>query len=482
MTVRFLTCAAALVALAGCPKTVEPVDAGRPPECTSRTECAAGKICTAQQYCENCSSSGQCRTREICDVMTTLCALRSDWGDDCSTNEECPAGSWCKQGLCQDRSAVSLCPQGTTAECPQGNRCNTITTVCEEDLGCSEDVDCSAGEVCNVGSRQCVPRCTVENQSTVCNAGEKCSSEKCVQCDTNADCGPGLKCDPAGHCSVGERCYSDRDCQVPLVCFVQTGACLAKAPPCVSNDNCADNQRCDVSAGKCVPRDCQPDRYEPDNDFTTAFGVANGSYRDLTLCPNDIDYYSLQLSRGDLLGVNIDADPFAENNFSTVIKDGTGRSLAAGKLLVSYVAPANQKYFVVISTVDPFQPYDVTFLLNRGTPCDDDALEPNDSSTQATMVNGASLLEGAICPQDQDWFSVSVPANKALTVSLVNYDAGRGALQLCAFDGATQLSCSDTATPLLQVPSASTARTLLLKVSGTSDRSANSYSLKVELP
>ena len=30
----------------------------------------------------------------------------------------------------------------------------------------------------------------------------------------------------------------------------------------------------------------------------------------LTLCPGDIDYYSIPLARGDQLGVNIDADPF----------------------------------------------------------------------------------------------------------------------------------------------------------------------------
>jgi len=80
-----------------------------------------------------------------------------------------------------------------------------------------------------------------------------------------------------------------------------------------------------------------------------------------------------------------------------VVKDDSGRALASGKLLVSYVATAAQKYYVAISTTDPFQPYDVTFLLSRGTPCDDDALEPNDFENQATMVNSAAQLEGAIC-------------------------------------------------------------------------------------
>jgi hypothetical protein len=467
--------------LAGCPPVKMVTDAGRPNTCSKREDCSAGKICNAQMACDNCESSGQCRTRELCEPMTRLCALRPGWGESCTTNEQCQAGSWCKQGLCLDRSEVSLCPGGTKAECPQGDRCNTITTICEEDLGCSDDLDCSMGEVCNTGSRSCVPRCTAETQADVCAPGEKCVAEKCVQCSIDAECGVGLKCDAAGKCSTGSRCYTDRDCKIPLICFAQTGACLAKAPPCVSDDNCPSDERCDVGAGKCIPRTCQPDRYEPDNDLTKAYGVASGRYNNLTLCPGDVDWYSITLARGDQLGVNLDADPFSENNFSTVVKDGTSRTLASGKLLVSYVASAPQKYYVVVSTIDPFQPYDISFLLSRGTPCDDDSHEPNDSEAAPTSFNLGTSLEGAICPQDQDWYKVAVPAGKGLKVSFANYDSSKGLLRLCAFDGMTQLGCDDSTMP--SVTSAEPAvggKQVLIRVVGSSERAANAYTLKVE--
>jgi hypothetical protein len=293
----------------------------------------------------------------------------------------------------------------------------------------------------------------------------------------------GLVCDAAGKCSSGNRCYSDRDCKVPLICFLQTGACLPKAPPCVSDDYCTPDKRCDVGSGKCVPRACQADRYEPDNDATTAFGVSAQSYRDLTLCLNDQDWYRLNLSRGDQLGVNLDADPFSENAFSTFIKDSTGRSLASGKLLVSYVAPAAQTYYVVVSSSDPFQLYDITFLLSRGTPCDDDALEPNDTQAQPTALNTQTQIDGAICPQDQDWFKVNVPASKGLTASLINYDASKGLLRLCAFDGVTQLGCDDSTNPVVAIPSATAGnKQLTIRVIGSTDRVANAYTLKVEFP
>lgn len=471
------------VALSGCPRIVEVVDAGKPPQCTTRDQCMSGKICSSLKSCDNCESSGQCRTRELCEPKTQLCTLRPGWGEKCTTNEQCQAGSWCKQGLCLDRSEVSLCPGGKSTECAQGLRCNTLTTVCEEDLGCSEDLDCGTGEVCNTGSRSCVPRCTLATQADVCAPGEKCVANKCVQCSTDAECGVGLKCDAAGKCTSGTRCYTDRDCKIPLICFAQTGACLPKAPPCGSDDNCPSDKRCDVGSGKCVPRTCQPDRYEPNNELMKAYGIAAARYDNLTLCPGDVDWYSITLNRGDQLGVNLDADPFSENNFSTVVKDGTSRTLAAGKLLVSYVASAPQKYFIVVSTIDPFQPYDITFLLSRGTPCDDDSHEPNDSSTAPTAFNLGTSLEGAICPQDQDWFGVLVPAGKSLKASLANYDSSKGLLRLCAFEGMTQLGCDDSTLPAVTVAQAQAGgKQLLLRVVGSTDRAANAYTLKVEFP
>ncbi len=471
--------------LTACPPPKPTTDAGLTPQCTSRSECDAGLVCTTEQYCTTCTTSGQCSVKEECNVDSRLCVLRSGWGTQCAVNDDCQAGSWCKQGLCQARSEVSLCPGGETTECPQGERCNRINLVCEEDLGCLTSDDCSAGEICNTGSRQCQPRCTVDTQADVCAAGQRCVDEKCVQCAADSECGAGLSCDSAGNCSAGSRCYTDRDCSVPLVCLVQTGACLQKAPACRSDDNCASNQRCDVASGRCLARDCQPDRYEPNNNDMQAFGVTPIAYRDLTLCPMDVDWYSIALSRGDQLGINVDADPFSENNFTTVVKDSTGRTLAGGRLLVSYVAPLPATYFVVISTSDPFQPYDVTFLKSRGTPCDDDVLEPNDSAGQAVLLNNATTADGRICPQDQDWFRASVPSGRDVRVRLTNYNAGTGLLRLCLFqsDGVSLLACSSDLMPSITVSSAGlTGSSVVLRVVGDTDRIANSYTLSLEFP
>jgi hypothetical protein len=458
-----------------------------PPACTTNADCTGGLVCGEDEdgvaACVTCATDGDCDRAQECEPGSRTCVYKADWGEECDAHEDCPLGLFCVQGLCQP--GVVVVPCGALGQCPEGKRCNGPLQVCEEDIGCYDSRDCPTDEVCNPGTLRCEVRCTPETQVDVCAPGQRCVSERCVQCAADAECGPGLTCDPAGNCSAGTRCYTDRDCSVPLVCLVQTGACLPKAPACTSDDNCASNQRCDVPSGRCIARDCQPDRYEPNNDDTKAFGVAPGPYRNLTLCPADQDWYSIALSRGDLLGVNVDADPFAENNFTTVVKDATGRTLAGGRLLVSYVAPVPATYFVVVSTIDPFQTYDVTLLKSRGTPCDDDVLEPNDSATQPTLLNTSTQADGRICPQDQDWFRSTVPTGQGVRARLVNYAAGNGLLRVCLFqgDGTTLLGCVADLMPSITVPAtALTSNQILVRVVGDTERSANSYTLSLEFP
>ncbi len=461
-----------------CPPTSPPpVDAGSQGGCQSRADCPTGEVCTAAGYCDHCATSGQCSVKEVCGPGTRLCVLRSGWGTDCAANEDCQAGSWCHQGLCQGRSQVSLCPGGLSAECPKGDRCNRVTSVCEEDLGCSTNDDCSAAEVCNQGQRQCVPRCTVETQALLCAASEHCAVDHCVQCSQASECSASLVCDAAGQCSTGSRCYTDRDCPVPLVCFAQTGACLPKQPPCLSDDTCAAQLRCDVTSGRCVPRDCQGDRYEPNNDEASAFNVAPAAYHGLTLCPKDVDWYAIPLARGDQLGVNLDADPLSEAYFSTVVKDASGRTLASGHLLASFVAPVAATYSVVISASAPSETYDVTFLKARGTPCDDDANEPNDTAGQPTPMNGSTEVDGVVCPQDQDWFRLAAsPDGGSVRVALTGYAPGNGLLSLCVFssDGGSPLGCSTDPAPSVTAP---WEAGLLVRVAGDSPRNSNAYTL-----
>ncbi len=460
-------------------------DAGVPTQaCERREDCTGGQVCAPEGYCTACESDGQCRLKEVCEPQARACTWRTGWGAQCTHNPECSAGAWCHQGLCRPRTAVTLCPSVASDACPTGQRCHVANGVCEEDLGCLEDADCSAHELCNTGLHACVPRCTEATAATVCAPGERCAGNRCVQCTESRECGPGFLCDAAGRCAVTPRCYSDRDCRLPLVCHVPTGACLERPPPCTSDEGCALDQRCELGTGTCVPRACQPDRLEPNDSSGAAFPVNASGYLDLTLCAGDVDHFALVLQRGDQLGVNIEGSVFAEPTFSTVITDTSGRTLGAGRMLASFVAAQAGTYTVRVSTTAPPQGYDIGFFLSRGEPCDDDRQEPNDTLATGTAYGLGTQVEGVICPQDQDHFTLSVPQGKGVSVTLTNYAASSGLLRLCLFDGTRELGCSEAPTGAALSFSAGMVggKSLTARVTGEDARTTNGYTFQAEFP
>jgi hypothetical protein len=228
-----------------------------------------------------------------------------------------------------------------------------------------------------------------------------------------------------------------------------------------------------------VPQSCQPDHLEPNNTPDAAYGAAAGTYTGLTLCNGQTDYFSFQLNRGDDLGVDVNTDPFAEPTFTTRITDVNGVTLASGHLIASYVAPAQGLYLVGISTTDLEQFYDVTFLISQGTPCTDPYVA-NATAGQAFPLNQTTTLDGQICPGDQNWFSLPVPADAGVAVSLTDYDSQNGLLQLCLQLGATVFGCSeDLSTPSVSAPAAQVGgQTVLIQVEGSTNLIGNSYTLQ----
>ncbi|MGC4121799.1 MAG: hypothetical protein QM765_45920 [Myxococcales bacterium] len=484
---------AAALLLCACPSknpTPPGADAGTR-ECTTRADCKAkgGDLeqmtCLPDFTCGQCSSDGQCELREKCDPTKRLCGFKTGWGDDCSANADCTAGQRCVQGLCVSEKDAVLCSAGRCLA--DGMRCNQANGVCEEDIGCLSDKDCSTGELCNVPTNACVLRCSEETQATVCGAGQKCLDSRCTDCADSSDCPGGMVCDRGRLTCVVDgsaRCLSDRDCSAGLTCNRATGFCTPTPPPCLSNEDCFSDERCDIAAGKCVKRACQPDRYEPNAAMAEAAPIVSGDYANLTLCDGEQDWYSVKLTRGDRFDVFVDADPLFQDVMDTRLLDGTGRVLGQGALALDRTVSLDGTYYLRMQTSDAFVDYGLRIAISRGTPCDDDAFEPNDTAASAASLHDQGDYDKlTVCGLDRDWFLLDVPAGKKLRVEL-NYVPTEGAADLFVFakDGTTQLGADQVTNPVQTVVVEAAAIVdgqVLIEVASLDERASAEYWLHV---
>ncbi len=489
MRARLPMLALVLAATGGaCSKDQAPAAPDAAIECASRAECTAkgaGLVCSATGQCVGCASDGQCELRERCDSQKARCVFKPGWGASCAKNDECQAGQLCVQGLCVAEKDATLCVQGTCLAA--GQRCNRGNGVCEEDVGCLRDADCAESELCNVPTNACVERCTAETKAEVCEAGQLCLENRCTDCGTDADCPGGMVCDKGRlGCVVdgSRRCLSDRDCAAGFTCDRAAGFCTSKVPPCLSNDDCLAGERCDLASGKCLVRACQPDRYEPNGSATEARGLTAGDFAGMTLCDGEQDWYSVKLTRGDRLDVFVDADPLLHDRFHSRIVDGQGRILAEGGLAVERTVSEDGTYFLRFESDDAFVVYGLRLAIARGTPCDDDRFEPNQTFAAAASLHAQGDYDKlTVCGRDQDWFRLDVPAEKGVRVEL-HYVPSEGAADLAVWtsDGVKLLAKNDATGPVesVVVPASEIADgQVLVQVASLDDRAHAEYFLRV---
>lgn len=141
----------------------------------------------------------------VFSVLVSACSCGQDVNVNCGRDSDCSSREVCRDSICVLRGA-SDAGGGSTS-----------------DGGLTED-----GGVC---LQACGAGC--------CGTGEKCESDVCRLVCTQAEtrCG-----DPGAEacCSSAQLCY--------------LGACITPGNSCTGNSECASNQYCDTSVGKCLPR------------------------------------------------------------------------------------------------------------------------------------------------------------------------------------------------------------------------------------
>lgn len=185
--------------------------------------------------------------------------------------------------------APEIC-DGQDNQCPGDGGYGQIDEGLANCRWCDDDGDCASTEGCDIMSNICEPvpctdsdACTQEvvtnhacthspivgccNDDSDCTGGDVCTSQTatvagtCVECMTNAECEDGLFCNGVESCG-NNVCQMAQGgaCSSPLVCDEQMDACVG----CLDDDDCADDEICDVPSAMCVPLACD------DNDVCTS--------------------------------------------------------------------------------------------------------------------------------------------------------------------------------------------------------------------
>ncbi|MBN2493039.1 MAG: hypothetical protein JXR96_00505 [Deltaproteobacteria bacterium] len=477
-------CLAAALAFGCSGQEESQTDGGSQPlTCSSRLDCPGGLACMSG-ICSACLLNSDCLSTEICNPLDQLCVRRPDMGDECRLNEDCSLGSFCVQGFCKAASEIMPCLEDD--DCLDGERCDPINLVCVTDFGCDRDVDCAEGEVCNTALNRCERACTPETQEAVCGFGLVCDEERglCVECYLDEHCGIGLRCNPETHYCEGENtCRTDRDCPFGEVCNPQTHQCTVEPAGCLSHDDCPEGTLCDVPSGECIPADCQDDRLEPNGDPSSASPLEQGRTLALTLCPEDEDWFSVELARGDRLKLVVEMDFLASEHFHVELYDpACDDLLQAGSMLIDHTVCQDGAYSIRVWTEDARASYDIELAISRGVPCDDDEMEPNDSAYEAAPIVSGSLRGLMICPHDEDWYVLDRPLDRRLEAR-IEYPAMEGDLDLDLVGGDAQTIVMRSATggdgEVVSVDDDPGTRFFLRVYGGP--QTANQYEMHVEL-
>ena len=121
------------------------------------------------------------------------------------------------------------------------------------------------------------------------------------------------------------ECLIDEDCGRERQCVDST--CVGgDLPDCTSDNECGPDEVCGQN-GECVSTtpECG-DRYEPNDEISSATPIESGVVDQLVLCPGDVDTFALQVSQGATVSVAV-RFVHEDGNIDIELLDGQGELL-----------------------------------------------------------------------------------------------------------------------------------------------------------
>jgi len=353
----------------------------------------------------------------------------------CQVDGECGDGERCVGGSCR-----SACEDN--AGCVGAQICNENTGHCVEPDVCEDDVDCLAARVCEWES--CIdPECSEHADCQGACVDRLCLGAPPAACDEDGDCPGQQACVPLGACLLDGECADDGDCPRGAPLCDGAGRCVA----CVSDDDCAGAGQCEAGRcshlggcgadedcpgdqtcaedGRCAPVPCAGDRLDRQPPPPR---LRARTYGGLVLCDGSVDVYQAHVSAEEGLSVVLRHAPGAGDLALELYTIGELGPLLLGhaddlhgvEALGVDAGPLGYDVDVVVSG-PPGASVEYSLTLER-LPADECVADPfegllgNDDSAHAAQV-GLGGYDHTLCPGDEDWFSVSLPAGARLTLS-----------------------------------------------------------------
>jgi len=398
-------------------------DAG-PPHCLTAADCAADLVChlgicqaavvgdgTSPGDSDTTSSGCNCTGRQICDPATGTCSDAAI----CVTDGDCVAPRVCVFGACEDPPACR-----TAADCAGALTCYVPQLECGA-LSCTTGADCPA-------SLHCLPATSI-----------------CVACLVDSDC-PGTQVCPFGSCQEGPSCAADGDCLSGRVC----------------------------TASACQDPSCATDSSEPNEDFAAATQIAAGSHT-YTLSTTDTDMLFVPLTIGDgLLARATYTDALGDVIIEAYEADETWITWSPGNrgaasLRVEETTGAGVYIEIYLDDgICVAVALEVEVFAGGG--CFNDFGEANDTAATASTVPSdpvAVTRDVELCPNDTDWYAVTIAAGATLTVTIATSEGAPPIAEAYEADGETLLLRDVTANPnksLVQANTGAAAATYLLRL------------------
>ena len=173
---------------------------------------------------------------------------------------------------------------------------------------------------------------------------------------------------------------------------------------------------------------CVDDANEDDDLLFGATPITVGSYGPLAACPFDPDWFTIDLSAGDELLVDL-LFSATEGEVELALFDPSGVIVSAasttssGALLGPTMALTDGTYALRVQlgadAGNNFgnSPYSMDVSVNLAV-CLDDSWENNDSDASPSIITGGAYPGIDVCPGDEDWFAVEALIGDEIAVQL----------------------------------------------------------------